>query len=572
MIFSAQVLITAWLFVVLALFPVPDQKIQAEALSSPPGKTMTIGIAQEFETLNPVIHQMVASAYLMFMVIRPLTAIDDNWQWRCYLCTEMPSLENGKARFIEEDGKKKMLVEWEIHPKARWGDGTPVTGKDVKLGWEVGSSPNVMVGEKDFYTRVEDVILDPKNPKKVTLKFHEARYDFAQMGNFHLLPDHIERVIWEKTNNEPQSYEKQSAYSTNPTNRGLYSGPFVVKEIVLGSHLVLERNPYFFGDAANLKQVVVKLVPDTATLESNLLSGTIDMISELGLKLDQALALDKRIQANPDLDRRFQVIFRDGIVYEHVDLNMTNPLLQDNNLRRALVHAIDRDRLVKALFENKQKKAIHNVHFLDPYYTEDVVLYEYDPKKAEELLEASGWQKNSDGIRYKNGEKLSLVFMTTAQDKTRELVQVFLQSEWKKIGIDLKIRNEPARVYFGETLRKMKYPHLAMYAWMFSPDNPPNSTCHSSEIPTEKNGFNGQNRTAWSNAKVDEALDKIYGEFDLENRKKLMRTVLQEYTSDVPVIPLYYRSEIVVLPKTLKNYKPSGHQFMSSLQSEYWEK
>lgn len=569
MTFAAQLLITLWLVVVILVLPVPQTNVEAQ---SPVNTSLTIGIAQEFETLNPVIHQMVASAYLMSMVTRPLSAINEAWEWQCYLCTEMPSLENGRARIIDEGGKKKMLVDWEIKAGAKWGDGTPVTAQDVVLGWEVGASPNVMVGEKDFYTRVESVIPDPNNPKKVTLKFREARYDFAQMGNFHALPAHIERPIWEKTKNEPQSYEKQSAYSTNPTNPGLYSGPFVAREIQMGSHVVLDRNPHFYGAPAKLDRIIVKLVPDTATLEANLLSGTIDMISELGIKLDQALTLDKRIQANPQLAQKFKVLFRDGIVYEHVDLNMTNDLLKDVNLRRALVHAVDRDRLVSALFEGRQKKAIHNVHFLDPYYTEDVVLYDYNLAKAEALLESSGWKKAADGWRYRDGKKLSLNFMTTAQDKTRELVQVYLQNEWKKIGIEITIRNEPARVYFGETLRKIKYQHLAMYAWMMSPDNPPRSTCHSSEIPTEKNGYNGQNRTAWSNAKVDAALEAIYGEFDLQKRKTIMREVLYEYTNDVPVIPLYYRAEIVVLPTGLKNYKPTGHQFMSSLQSEYWEK
>ena len=56
---------------------------------------------------------------------------------------------------------------------------------------------------------------------------------------------------------------------------------------------------------------------------------------------------------------------------------------------------------------------------------------------------------------YKDGKKLSLPLMTTAGNKTRELVQSFLQKEWKSIGIDVPIKNQPAKVYFGETVKKV---------------------------------------------------------------------------------------------------------------------
>ena len=63
----------------------------------------------------------------------------------------------------------------------------------------------------------------------------------------------------------------------------------------------------------------------------------------------------------------------------------------------------------------------------------------------------------SDGIRVKDGKKLSLTFQTTAGNKTRELVQVYLQNQWKQAGIDVVIKNEPARVFFGETMSKRKF-------------------------------------------------------------------------------------------------------------------
>lgn len=541
----------------------------ARALSN---DQLTIGIAQEFESMNPIIQQMSASRYIGQMLGHPLVTLNENWKWVCLLCTEYPTIENGRAKIIEEGGKKKVVVSWEIKANAKWGDGKPVTGHDVKLGWEIGSSPNVAVGEKQIYTNVEAIEVDAANPKKFTTKYGESKYDFAKnMAQFYLIPNHIERAVWEKSKNEVEAYEKQTIFSTSPLTAGLYSGPYLLSNIKLGSHVTLTPNPHFYGKAPVIKKIVVKLIPDTATLEANLLSGTIDMISEMGLNFDQALMLEKRIKQDPVLSKKFDVVFKDGVIYEHIDLQLNNPILKDASVRRALLYAIDRDKLTQALFENRQKKALEYFHPSDPYFTEDVELYNHDPAKAESLLEEAGWKKGVDGYRYKSGQKLGFTLMTTAQDKTRELVEVFLQSEWKKIGIEIAIKNEPARVYFGETVRKGKYPAMALFAWTNMPDNPPRSSLHSENIPTEKNGYSGQNSGGWVNAEADRLLEDVYLEFDINRRKDMMKKLMQLYMTDLPTLPLYMRAEIAVLPKVLKNVNITGHQFYSSYWSENWQ-
>lgn len=540
------------------------------AYSAPTNAQLNIGIEQEFETLNPVIHQMSASTVIMYAATHPLVSLDADWKWKCYLCVDIPTLENGKARFVEESGVKKIAVDWEIKPNAKWGDGEPVTGHDVKLGWEAGGSPNVAVGEKEQYTNIERIDVDPKDPKKFSMTYRLLRYDFASLGTFYILPDHIERAVWEKTKNVVGEYERQTRYATDPTNPGLYSGPYRVTEISLGSHVILERNPHYYGSPAKIAKLVYKLIPDTATLEANLVSGTIDMVSEMGFTLDQSLAFEKRLGRDASLGQKYKVLYRDGMQYEHIDLNLRNPVLQDIRVRQALLFAIDRDKLTQALFEGKQKKALHFTHPLDPYYTEDVMAYPYDPAKAAALLDEAGWKTGPDGFRYKDGKKLSLPFMTTAQNKVRELVQVYLQGEWKKLGVDTPIKNEPARVFFGETVRKGAYPALAMFTWSGSPDNPPRYMLHSSQIPAAANGYSGQNSGGWSDKVVDELFDKVIVEFDAAKRKEMMKTIMQEYVREVPTIPLYNRVEIAVIPSGLKGFTVTGTQFYSSLSAEYW--
>ena len=110
--------------------------------------------------------------------------------------------------------------------------------------------------------------------------------------------------------------------------------------------------------------------------------------------------------------------------------------------------------------------------------TPNTPFYNYDPEKAKQLLKEAGY-KLVNGVQMKDGQPLELEFMTTAGNKTRELVQQFAQGQWKKVGIKVVINNQPARVYFGTTLNERKHKGLAMFAWSSSPESLPNTVLHS---------------------------------------------------------------------------------------------
>ena len=138
------------------------------------------------------------------------------------------------------------------------------------------------------------------------------------------------------------------------------------------------------------------------------------------------------------------------------------------------------------------------------------------------------------------------------------------------MGIEILIKNEPARIFFGDTMTHRKFEGLSLFAWVSSPENSPRSTFHSSAIPTQKNSWSGQNFMGWKNPDVDRALDQLNLEFDGKKRFELMSTILKYYTDELPALPLYYRSDISVIPKNLQNYKMSGHQYYETNNAEDW--
>lgn len=540
----------AWLLACMAM--TPASAAEHDALS--------IGITQFPATLNPNIDVMAAKSYVLGAALRPFTVYDSEWKLACLLCTELPSIGNGLAVTVDlPDGKKGIDLTYTIRPDAHWADGVPVTTADVRFTYEVGRNPQSGISNAELYRRITGI--EVKDDRTFTLHVDKLTFDYAAIHDFMLLPAHIERDAFA----EPAQYRLRTRYNTDPTNPGLYNGPYRVSEFVAGSHILLEPNPHWTGPPGRFRRITIRTIENTAALEANLLSGTIDMIAgELGLPLDEGLAFAKRN------GEAFQIIYKPGLVYEHVDVNLAQPVLTDRRVREALILGLDREAISQSLFAGRQPVADTFVNPLDLGYSRDVPRYPHDPPRAERLLDEAGWRKGSDGLRRDaQGQKLSFELMTTAGNRSRELVEQVLQSQWRRIGVDIRIKNEPARVLFGDTLPHRRF-DLAMYAWISSPENVPRSILHSSEIPSAANGFVGQNVTGFTSTEMDRLIDALEIELDPDARKALWAEAQRLYAAELPSLPLYFRSDVFILPKWLTGIRPTGNQSPTTLWITDW--
>jgi peptide/nickel transport system substrate-binding protein len=532
----------------------------APGAAARPADELAIGVTQFPSTLHPSIDEMVAKVYVLGLVRRPITTYDPEWHLVCMLCTELPSIENGRAvPFDLPDGKRGIRVTYTLRPDARWGDGVPITTEDVLFTDEVGRDPKSGVGDAELYRRITKI--EVKDDKTFTLVIDKLDFDYAAIGDFQVLPAHIERAAF----TDPSAYRFRTLYDTDPTNPGLYFGPYRITEVSPGSHIVFERNPTWWGRAPAFRRIVVWAVENTAALEANLLAGGLDMVAgELGFSLDQALAFEKR---HGDA---FTVLYRPSLSYEHIDLNLDDPVLADKRVRQALLYGIDREAISRQLFAGRQPVAQSFVSPLDWVFTEDVPRYPYDPAKARALLDAAGWHGGDGEIRRNGaGEKLSLELATTAGNRIRELIEQVLQSEWRQIGIDVHLKNQPARLLFGESVTKRHFT-MALFAWMSAPENVPRSSLRSDEIPTAASGWRGQNYSGFKNAEADSLIDAIEIELDRHRREILWHRLQALYAEELPDLPLFFRADPYVLPKWLKGVTPTGNQFPTTLWIEDW--
>ncbi|MBL8663519.1 MAG: peptide ABC transporter substrate-binding protein, partial [Candidatus Odyssella sp.] len=377
-----------------------------------------------------------------------------------------------------------------------------------------------------------------------------------------ILPAHLE----EKAFAEPADYRNRTLFDREPANKGLYAGPYRVTEVVPGSHIALAPNEHWWGQKPHFQRVVVRVIENTAALEANLLSGAVDYVAgELGLSLEQVLAMEERLKD------RFRFVYKAGLIYEHMDVNLDHPILKDKRVRQALLLGIDRGKLSEQLFKGKQPVAHSSVNPLDWVNNPDTPKYGFDPERAKKLLEEAGWTEIRGGIRHnKAGERLSFAFMTTAGNRTRELIQQIVQGQWRQIGIDARILNQPARVFFGTTVTQRKFDGVALFAWISAPESVPRTTLHSSFIPTAANNWSGQNTTGFKNAEADALIDRIERELDREKRRALWHRLQVLYAEELPALPLFFRADGYVLPHWLDGVVPTGHQYSTTLWIERW--
>ena len=525
-------------------------------------RDLVIGINQFPSNLHPNIDSMASKSYVLGLTQRPLTTYDQKWELVCMLCVELPTLENGKAVAEEAPGGKHgVALTYTVRPGATWGDGTPITTRDVLFTWELGRHPKSGVGSSELYRRIWRI--DVVDDRTFTLHDERLGFSYNAINDFRLLPEHLERKVFEA---DPDTYRNRTLFDTDPTNPGLAFGPYRIIQIAPGSQIVLERNPTWWGDPPAFDRIVVKAIENTAALEANLLSGEVDMIEgSIGLSLDQALAFERR---NGD---RFQVLYKPGLVFEHMDVMLDNPALADVRVRQALLYGLDRAAISQRLFAGRQPVADTPVHPLDWVHTDDVAHYPYDPAKAASLLDEAGWVPGAGGLRRNAaGEPLRLELMTTAGNRTRELIQQVIQGQWRKLGIETVIRNEPPRVFFGETTSKRRFTGLALFAWISSPENVPRTTLHSQEIPSQENGWSGQNFTGFKSPQMDALLDAIEVELDRDKRALLWAELQRLYATELPALPLFFRADAHIWPRWLEVVEPTGHLAPTTLWVERW--
>jgi peptide/nickel transport system substrate-binding protein len=219
------------------------------------------------------------------------------------------------------------------------------------------------------------------------------------------------------------------------------SGPFTLGEYVQNQSITLEkRTGYDWGSSrwdkdgeAYLDEVVFQIVPEAGVRTGSLQSGQVDAIGSVGQADEAALqgaGIDLQARANP------------GVVFG-VTFNNSLPQFADQAVRQAISLAVDRQEIVDAIFPTGTKPATSVLASTTPGYADLSDELTTDPDRAAQLLEDAGWVEGGDGIREKDGTKLSLEILWSPVAATNQPALELLQQQLRAVGVDVQLNEQP---------------------------------------------------------------------------------------------------------------------------------
>jgi peptide/nickel transport system substrate-binding protein len=282
--------------------------------------------------------------------------------------------------------------------------------------------------------------------------------------------------------------------------------------------------------AALIERVTFRIVPDAIVRALELRKGSADVeMSSLSPDMIPVLAKQATLEVSE----------RPGTNFAYLGMNMEDAILKHREVRQALAYATDRETLIKYLLRDEAKLASGLLPPNHWAYEPDVKKYGYDPEKAEKLLDAAGYPRKSDGVRF------ALTLKVSTEEQARTLGAA-LQEQWRKVGVKLEVHPEELATLFSD-LGKGQF-QISYLRWVGANNDPDvfELVFSSKRIPPD-----GPNRGRYRNAQVDALTDGIRTEMNREKRKELCSEVQKIVAEDLPYIPLWHTDVVSVHAKRL---------------------
>ena len=508
--------------------------------ASPSGR-IVVGLSQEPTVFNPLMTKIETDDGVHFSLFDALLRIDPEGVLQPNLAVEVPSQENGG---ISADG-----LQWRfrLRDDVRWHDGEPFTAEDVKFTLELITNPDFRAWRTTGHALVRDITV--VSPTEITWRMEEA---FAPYLSFltetFIVPKHIL---------EKEADPNAAAFNQAPVG----TGAFKWGQRVAGDHIELVANPDYFGEGPYIEQLIFKYIPDVTVLYTQFKSGDVDLVGQTYITPDN-------YEEARNLPGRVVTLVPKGSV-ESIYLNLERPQFKDLAVREALYAAIDRQGIIDALYYGVPRTTESFMPQQSFYYNPNLPVQEYNLDRARQILDEAGWLPGPDGIRAKDGVRLSFANSTTSGNHLREQTQQFLQQTFAEIGVEMTISNLPAAVMWGDFWAQSQFDTTMVgITYLIGGDPDVTNRLHSGSIAAQ--GGRGSNNAQYSNEEVDALLEEGVRTFDPERRREIYHRVQELVRHDLPFLPLFANTAVEGHKEGIEGVVPNVNMRTESWNAAAW--
>lgn len=421
-----------------------------------------------------------------------------------------------------------------------WHDGQPLTARDVKF--TIALARNGETGSV-FAARLKS-IETVETPDDHTVVITLSAPDVALLDTLTkilVLPEHALRDIM------PAQMAKSPWWHT----RAIGSGPFKFSRYVTDQYVELVADEDYRGGRPAVDRLINRYFESSAAAVSALRAGEIHFTF-----------VEPNDVSTFKGDSRFRIIEGSSFVTNFIGFNQEVGLWKDLRVRQAVMHAIDRETIVRSLYEDAATVA--NCAYVETHLVPDgIEPYPYDPDKARALLKEAGWEKI-------NGRK-PIPWLTYYTNPLAANVMAAIQAMLADVGIMVVPRAVDTPTYNGIIYARnpdfKEFP--LVYAGLGNGPDPSitNMGLNESQIPPA-----GANFLRIRMPEVSSAFNAALGEADAGRRDARYQDVCRAMNATLPWASLWVANRYGVASTKLENFvwtpAPGGGPFAT--QAETW--
>ncbi|MDN3017027.1 glutathione ABC transporter substrate-binding protein [Paenibacillus sp. BSR1-1] len=463
------------------------------------GGTLTVVRLSDATKLDPHFITDIPSANIVYQkVYEGLVEPDKDFKIQPLLAKEWKVIDGTTWEFKLREGIK-------------FHDGAPFNADAVKKTFDRLLDPKTASPQREKFSMIKEVKVVDENTVQLILE-----YPYAPLLS--ILASNEGSIISPKA-----LAENPDSLSQHPVG----TGPFVFESWKTGQEISLKKNENYWGKKPNIDRVVFKVVPEDATRLAMIETGEAQINDQVPVtEIDRIEASDK------------MALYRtEGLAVEYVGFNVKKKPFDDVRVRKAISHAIEREAIIKGVYNNVGTLANEAMSPKVFGYSDKIKPYDYDLNEAKKLLKEAGYEK---------GLKVTLL---TSDRKERINMAEVIQSQLKGIGVDVKIQVMEYGAYIG-MIEKGEH-DMAIGGWGNATgdgDYNQYNLFHSASQGPPGNHF------YYSNPDVDKMIEAARRESDEKKRLKLYEEVMQKEIDDAVYVPIRNYEHIAAYSKNVSGF------------------
>jgi peptide/nickel transport system substrate-binding protein len=482
----------------------------------------------------------------------PLADLDPDGNVVPVLAREVPTLDNGG---VAKDGTS---VTWRLKPGVQWHDGRPFTADDVIFTWQYASDMATATTTTGSYREIDRVERVDDHTVKLVFK-HPMQFwadAFCSAAGM-ILPRHVF-----------DAYRGGRSREAPANLKPVGTGPYRYVDFKPGDVLRAEINPGYhvpnrpFFDAVEFKGGGDPVSAARAVLQT----GQYDYAWGLNMEDEILRRLEESAKGRVVIGRTVNIEYLQvnqtdpgkDVDGERSSIKTTHPFLTDPAVRSALALLVDRSAIQTEIW-GRQAEATANFLNRRPFASPNM-RWEFNPDKANALLDAGGWKRGTDGIRAKDGKRLKILFQTVNQP-VRQKVQAIIKQACTRAGIECELKSVVASVFFASDpgnpdTETHFYADLQLSTKILRHPDPQafmRSFC-SWEAAQKANKWAGVNVTRWRNDEYDRLWRAAEAEMDPVKRAGMFIRMNDLVVQNVAVIPVVIRHAVFAIANSLRGF------------------